>query len=195
MPCRNRLARSDSPPYPLPNHPASSADATIPETQRISTAEKDTRPGNMPSATTTAAAVIPTDVNNLSSYSLRPSSRPAPLLTSIDCVGQVHLVVGGNSLAAARIAKALDSGAIVKLISPPRDEEEGGLPSTLLKRVQDGQVEWIRREFVKEDLTTLGREEVDRVVDRVFVTLPVECAQCKLNSFSEKLGHPVWSDG
>lgn len=78
----------------------------------------------------------------------------------------------------ARVAKALDAGAVVKLISPG-EEKEGGLPSTLWKRVQDGQVEWMRREFVADDLTTLGREDVDRVVDRVFVTLPTECAQCK----------------
>jgi uroporphyrin-III C-methyltransferase len=31
--------------------------------------------------------------------------------------------------------------------------------------------QWIRHEFEDKDLTTLGREEVDHIVDLVFVTL------------------------
>lgn len=122
----------------------------------------------MPSATLSTSPVSPA-----SSTALRP---PA-LLTATDCTDQVHLVIGNNALASSRCAKLLEVGATVKLIAPTTEGD--GLYHGLVKRVEEGEIEWIRREFVKEDLTTLGREEVDRVVDRVFVTLPVDCAQCK----------------
>ncbi|KAF2146291.1 uncharacterized protein K452DRAFT_283567 [Aplosporella prunicola CBS 121167] len=41
----------------------------------------------------------------------------------------------------------------------------------LAKRVGEGEVEWLRRGFRDEDLTSLGREDVEGVVDAVFVTL------------------------
>ena len=40
------------------------------------------------------------------------------LLTSFDCSGQVHLIVGSNPLARARCAKSLEVGAKVKFIAP-----------------------------------------------------------------------------
>ena len=42
---------------------------------------------------------------------------------------------------------------------------------SLLKKVEDGQVEWLKRDFVDEDLQSLGRNEVENIVDAVFVTL------------------------
>lgn len=41
----------------------------------------------------------------------------------------------------------------------------------LKKRIEDGEVGFINRAFESEDLKTLGREEVEGVVDAVFVTL------------------------
>ncbi|KAG0633482.1 tetrapyrrole methylase [Tuber brumale] len=98
----------------------------------------------------------------------------AGLLTSFDCSGQVHLIVGSNPLAGARCAKSLEVGAKVKLIAPDSEALHYGLR----QRIETGEVQWVRRDFRSEDLTTLGREEVDQVVDLVFVTLSVECAQC-----------------
>jgi hypothetical protein len=115
---------------------------------------------NMPSATTTHEM---------------PLLRQA-LLTATMCEAQIHLVVGNNSLASARCQKSLDAGAKVVVISP------GPLSPSLQRRVDEKEVSWLSREFLKEDLTTLGREEVDGVVDLVFVTLDLECAQCKLSS-------------
>lgn len=103
---------------------------------------------------------------------LPPPSMPT-LLTAVNCTVQVHLVVGSNLLAGARCSRSLEVGAKVILIAP----ETEALPQGVRKRVDDGEVQWIRREFCAEDLTTLGREEVDHVVDLVFVTLPVGCAQ------------------
>ena len=40
----------------------------------------------------------------------------------------------------------------------------------LAKRIADGEVEWIQDGFKDDHLTTLGRDEVDNVVDAVFVT-------------------------
>lgn len=89
------------------------------------------------------------------------------LLTAVESVGHVHLVIGTNPLAGARCAKSLEVGATVKLIAPA----DADLHYGLMKRVEEGQVEWIKKDFDNGDLRTLGREEVDGVADAVFVTL------------------------
>lgn len=93
--------------------------------------------------------------------------RRIPLLAAIDSGSHIHLIIGSNPLAAARITKSIDSGATPILISSP----ENKLPSTLSERIEAGQVQWIQREFQDSDLLTLGREEVECVVDAVFITL------------------------
>jgi len=91
----------------------------------------------------------------------------APLLAAVNVESQVHLIIGSNPLAAARCSKSLDAGAKPIIIAP----ETADLQYTLSERIQNGSAEWVRKEFQDDDLTTLGREEVDRVVDMVFVTL------------------------
>ncbi|KAI9769377.1 MAG: hypothetical protein M1840_004079 [Geoglossum simile] len=92
---------------------------------------------------------------------------PALLLTSVDCTSHIHLVVGSNPLAAARCTRSLEVGAKPKVIAPADAEVHSGLE----KRIEDGEAEWIRRDFRDGDLQELGREEVDGVVDAVFVTV------------------------
>ncbi|KAE8339425.1 hypothetical protein BDV24DRAFT_75383 [Aspergillus arachidicola] len=92
---------------------------------------------------------------------------PAPLLTAVYAESQVHLIIGGNPLAAARCAKSLEAGAKPVIIAP----NTGDLHFSLSERIENGSVQWVRREFQDDDLKTLGREEVDHVVDTVFVTL------------------------
>lgn len=92
---------------------------------------------------------------------------PPALLTAVDSASHVHLVVGANPLAAARCTRSIEVGAKPKLIAPA----DAILHYGLQKRIEDGQVEWLRRDFVEDDLTQLGRVEVDHVVDAVFVTL------------------------
>ncbi|GMG04030.1 unnamed protein product [Aspergillus oryzae] len=92
---------------------------------------------------------------------------PAPLLTAVYAESQVHLIIGGNPLAAARCAKSLEAGAKPVIIAP----DTGDLHFSLSERIENGSVQWVRREFQDDDLKTLGREEVDHVVDTVFVTL------------------------
>lgn len=89
------------------------------------------------------------------------------LLTAVDCTRHVHLIIGSNPLAGARCTRSLEVGANVKLIAPADAQLHYGLS----KRIEEGQVEWIKRDFQDRDLETLGRDEVRNVVDTVFVTL------------------------
>ncbi len=88
------------------------------------------------------------------------------LLIAQDCAGLVHLIVGSNPLASARCAKSIEVGAKPKLIAP----SDADVHYVLAKRIEAGEVEWIQKIFEDDDLTTLGRKEVDSVVDAVFVT-------------------------
>ena len=89
-----------------------------------------------------------------------------PLLTALDSVGHIHLIVGSNPLASARCSKSIEVGATPKVIAPA----DAVVHYVLAKRIEDGEVEWIKKTFEDSDLSTLGRSEVDNVVDAVFVT-------------------------
>lgn len=86
---------------------------------------------------------------------------------ALNAKSQVHLIIGANPLAAARCIKSLETGAKPVIIAP----DTGDLQYTLAERIENGSAQWVRREFQDTDLTSLGREEVDHVVDTVFVTL------------------------
>ena len=88
------------------------------------------------------------------------------LLTAQDCSGQVHLIIGSNPLASARCAKTIEVGAKPKIVAPAN----ANVHYVLEKRIEAGDVEWIRKDFEDDDLTRLGRDEVDRIVDAVFIT-------------------------
>ncbi|KAJ6016310.1 hypothetical protein N7540_010901 [Penicillium herquei] len=90
-----------------------------------------------------------------------------PLMTAWNVESQIHLIIGANSLAAARCAKSLEAGARPVVIAP----ETVDVHFTLAEHIASEKVKWVRRDFQDDDLKTLGREEVDRVVDAVFVTL------------------------
>jgi uroporphyrin-III C-methyltransferase len=89
------------------------------------------------------------------------------LLTAVDCASHVHLIVGSNPLAGARCSRSLEVGAKPIVIAP----EDATVHYSLMKRIEEGEVQWLKRDFRAEDLTTLGRAEVDGVVDTVFVTV------------------------
>ncbi|KAL8951922.1 MAG: hypothetical protein Q9222_002141, partial [Ikaeria aurantiellina] len=92
---------------------------------------------------------------------------PALLLTAHDCVGHIHLIIGSNAIANARCVKSIEVGAKATVVAPA----DADFHYALRDRIESGQVEWIKREFKDEDLTSLGRYEIDSVVDAVFVTL------------------------
>jgi len=93
---------------------------------------------------------------------------PVPLLTSVDCTNQIHLIIGDNGIAAKRIVRSLDAGASCILMSPIEKDE---LHIDLKDFVERNRIKHVQRDFREEDLRRFGREEVDWIVDMVFVTL------------------------
>lgn len=93
-------------------------------------------------------------------------SSPISLLTAIDARFHIHLIVGSNPLAAARCTQSLKVGALPILLAPETSE----LHYALQKGIDDGDIKWVKKVFEDSDVLTLGREEVDNVVDAVFVT-------------------------
>ena len=98
-------------------------------------------------------------------YTIAVVMAPA-LLTAVDATSHIHLIVGSNPLAGARCTRSIEVGAKPILLAP----EDATLHYGLAKRIEAGEVQWLKRSFREEDLTTLGRTEVDGVVDAVFVT-------------------------
>ncbi|KAF2839099.1 hypothetical protein M501DRAFT_1011033 [Patellaria atrata CBS 101060] len=132
------------------------------------------------------------EVNQTFSYmgkAERVSFDMAPaLLTAVDSSSHVHLIIGSNPLAGARCSRSLGVGARAILLAP----EDALLHYGLTKRIDTGEVEWLKREFRDEDLTTLGREEINHVVDAVFVTLGGRHAMStQISSLCRRLRIPI----
>jgi uroporphyrin-III C-methyltransferase len=111
---------------------------------------------------------------------------PPALLTAVDSTSHVHLIVGSNPLAGARCAKSLEVGAKPVLVAP----ESPNMHYGLMRRIEEHEIEWLKRDFQDQDLKTLGREEVDRVVDAVFVTQKGELAN-RISALCRRLRIPV----
>ncbi|PVI06549.1 uroporphyrin-III C-methyltransferas-like protein [Periconia macrospinosa] len=110
------------------------------------------------------------------------------MLTAVDATSHVHLVIGSNPLAAARCARSVEVGAKPILIAP----EDATLHYGLVKRIDDGEVQWLKRNFEENDLTTLGRSEVEGVVDAVFVTAGgKQCIGTQISNLCRRLRIPV----
>jgi uroporphyrin-III C-methyltransferase len=110
------------------------------------------------------------------------------LLTAQDCSGLTHLVIGSGPLAAARCTKSLEVGANPTILANPQVE----IHYTLAKLVEDGRVKWVQRDFKDSDLKTLGRGEVDNVVDAVFVTTGLKTPlSTHISSLCRRLRIPV----
>ncbi|KUL82965.1 hypothetical protein ZTR_10273 [Talaromyces verruculosus] len=109
------------------------------------------------------------------------------MLIAINATSQTHLVIGTNSLAAARCTKSLQSGARPIVIAPENSDVHFSLKDCIEKE----QVQWIQREFQDEDVKTLGREEVDRVVDAVFVTGGDHDLNTRISELCKRMRIPV----
>ncbi|KAL8998834.1 MAG: hypothetical protein Q9169_002172 [Polycauliona sp. 2 TL-2023] len=92
---------------------------------------------------------------------------PTLLLTAHDCVGHVHLIVGSNSVANARCVRSLEVGAKPIIVAPKDAEVHYALKDKIDARL----VQRCAEPFHDDDLRRWGRDEVDNVVDAVFVTL------------------------
>ncbi|KAM0271941.1 hypothetical protein ACHAQH_008879 [Verticillium albo-atrum] len=88
------------------------------------------------------------------------------LLAALNCTGNVHLIIGTNPLAASRCGQSVVAGAKALLVAPDTADLHYGLA----KRIDAGEVTWHKKAFEENDLFSLGRDEVDNVVDAVFIT-------------------------
>ncbi|KAI1293433.1 tetrapyrrole methylase [Xylaria venustula] len=88
------------------------------------------------------------------------------LLTAVNAESHVHLIVGSNSLAAARCGQSLAAGASPVLLAPDTAE----LHYAIQQRLDNGEIKWVNEAFQENHLFTLGRQDVGHVVDAVFVT-------------------------
>ncbi|KAF2477298.1 uroporphyrin-III C-methyltransferas-like protein [Lindgomyces ingoldianus] len=110
------------------------------------------------------------------------------LLTAVNCTGHVHLIIGSNPLAGARCTRSIEVGATPILIAP----ESATVHYGLMQRIDEGEIQWVRRSFREDDLTSLGRSEVDGVVDAVFVTTGRKQVQTtQISSLCRRLRIPV----
>ena len=111
-----------------------------------------------------------------------------PLLTAQNCTNHVHLIIGSGPLSASRCSRSLQVGARPVVVAPPTPEPH----FTLSKAIEDGKVQHLRREFQAEDLTSLGRDEVENVVDAIFVTMgPKHASSATISSMCRRLRIPV----
>lgn len=89
------------------------------------------------------------------------------LLTAVDSRGHVHLILGTNPLTATRITQSLSAGAKPVLIAETASDK---LHHAVASHIASGAVSHLSRPFTDNDLFTLGRPEVNGVVDAVFIT-------------------------
>lgn len=110
------------------------------------------------------------------------------MLAGLNCASNIHLVVGTNPLAAARCTQSLSSGAHPILIAPASSTLHYGLQA----KIDDGSVKWEQKTFEDDDLFRLGREEVNGVVDAVFVTSgPREAISSRISQLCKRNRIPV----
>ena len=109
------------------------------------------------------------------------------MLASLDCRGHNHLILGSNPLAAARASSSLAAGAKPILIAPPSAEFHYGIQ----KHLDAGVLTHIPRAFDESDLLTLGRAEVDGVVDAVFITSAKDPQAARVSELCRRNRIPV----
>ncbi|EXU97683.1 uroporphyrinogen-III methylase family protein, partial [Metarhizium robertsii] len=110
------------------------------------------------------------------------------MLAGVYCTDNIHLVVGTNPLAAARCTASLAAGACPVLVAPAGAD----LHYNLQTKIEQGLVRWHQKAFEDEDLFTLGRDEVGRTVDAVFVTsAPREALAARISSVCRRNRIPV----
>lgn len=86
------------------------------------------------------------------------------LMMGLDLQGRLVVAIGGGAVTARRVRTFLDAGADVRVVAPTLDAELGRLAET-------GQLGWVRRRYLPEDLagawlahTATGEASVDAEV-------------------------------
>lgn len=115
------------------------------------------------------------------------------LLTAVDCEKEIHLIIGSTSnIAFQRALKSIGSGSNPILIF------DGKISSGIKELIDENKLQWVSKKFELNDLMIYGREDVDFIVDRVFVVqsdikneifmrckklrIPINTYQCSLLS-------------
>ncbi|GMM27361.1 uroporphyrinogen-III C-methyltransferase [Martiniozyma asiatica (nom. inval.)] len=105
------------------------------------------------------------------------------LLTQLNTDDEVHLIIDNGQLShvlSKRVAGSIQSGAKVILVNPIKNELSGILSETQLERFTQ-----VEEPFGDSHLLSLGRSEVDGVVDRVFVIAKEADLSFKQNVFAK----------
>jgi len=111
------------------------------------------------------------------------------LLTATKAESHIHLIIGSNPLASTRCGQSLSAGAHPVLLAPETSE----LHYALQNRVDDGQVRWVKEPFQDTHLFTLGRADVDHVVDAVFVTSNSGDSELGMQHLIQPGAHKQWA--
>ena len=94
------------------------------------------------------------------------------LLASLNTRGEKILLVGYSNVTNLRINSIIESNAYPILLIP----EEFDLPSSVKQQASNGKLQVINdsdyASNIEYYLRNIGRNEVDNIIDRVFVTLP-----------------------
>ncbi|KAG5979631.1 hypothetical protein E4U55_004935 [Claviceps digitariae] len=129
------------------------------------------------------------------------------MLASINARSHTHLIIGIGPLTASRCSQSLASGAHPILIAPPPPSSSPpaspsatststshstlppSLPTSLQDKITAGLLTWHPTPFHQSHLLTLGRPQVDHVVDAVFVTLPSPPPPARSSNVNAKDNH------
>ena len=98
---------------------------------------------------------------------------PLPLITASVSIDEHHLIIGTHSCPQSikKIKTTIAAGATPILINPSHESHIKEISSIFLN---ESGFQLATRGFQLSDLTTLGRTQVQRVVDRVFINLSPE---------------------
>jgi uroporphyrin-III C-methyltransferase len=105
------------------------------------------------------------------------------LLISLNSHDEVHGVIGDSPVAYLRVATIIESGAKA-IIWATTDEL---FPPSVKQHIDDGNLRFIRSDYDFENLTgevsSCGRDDIDGVIDRLFVCLPGKFGTLKLQLY------------
>jgi len=117
-----------------------------------------------------------------------PAPAPISLLTAQTCTDHVHLILGTNPLASSRVSHSISSGAKPVVVAPHDSE----IHYALQRRIDEGDVQWHQKEFQEDNLFNLGRQEVGKVVDAVFITFaPRDAKHVKIAEICKRNRIPI----
>ncbi|ODV79740.1 methionine metabolism [Suhomyces tanzawaensis NRRL Y-17324] len=111
------------------------------------------------------------------------------LLASFNCNGESHLIVGVSNAASLRITSILEAGAHPILFTD--NSHTDSYPASIRTKIEEGVLQAVHVPGPMEigdistALRTRGRDEVDHIIDKVFVSLPIAQQKLKEQIYDE----------